>query len=160
MWGLVLVWINGFLKGSPWGKDLGLLWLSWNNQGSPLELERGWVDSNYIAAAQQRKGKMDAQMGNTVSTITQSHHFTQVSWVKRVFTYGTCYNCKICCCCCWVAKSCVTVCNLMDYGTPGSSVLHCLPEFAQIHVHRVSDATYPSLPLLPSSPFAFNLSQH
>ena len=26
------------------------------------------------------------------------------------------------------------------YSTPGSSVLHCLPEFAQIHIHRVSNA--------------------
>ena len=27
----------------------------------------------------------------------------------------------------------------MDYSMPGSSVLHYLPEFAQIHVHWVSD---------------------
>ena len=32
-----------------------------------------------------------------------------------------------------------TVCN------PGSSVLHCLPEFAQNHVHWVSDAILPSI---------------
>ena len=38
---------------------------------------------------------------------------------------------------------------------PGSSVLHNLPEFAQIHVHWVSDAIQPSHPLLPPSPFAF-----
>ena len=28
----------------------------------------------------------------------------------------------------------------MGYSMPGFSVLHCLPEFAQIHVHCVSDA--------------------
>ena len=28
----------------------------------------------------------------------------------------------------------------MDSSTPGSSVLHYLPEFAQTHVHRVGDA--------------------
>jgi len=28
----------------------------------------------------------------------------------------------------------------MDYSTPGSPVLHYLPEFAQIQVHRVGDA--------------------
>ena len=28
----------------------------------------------------------------------------------------------------------------MDYSTPGSSVLHALLEFAQIHAHGVSDA--------------------
>ena len=34
-----------------------------------------------------------------------------------------------------VAKSCLTFCDPLDCNTPGSSVLHCLPEFAQIHVH-------------------------
>ena len=47
----------------------------------------------------------------------------------------------VCCgCCCSVARSCPTLCDLMDCSTPGSSVLHCLPEFAQIHVHWVDDA--------------------
>lgn len=32
--------------------------------------------------------------------------------------------------------SCVRLfANFMDYGMPGCSVLYCLPEFAQIHVH-------------------------
>ena len=35
----------------------------------------------------------------------------------------------------------------MVYSMPGSSVFHCLPEFAQIHVHGVSDAIQPSCPL-------------
>ena len=43
-------------------------------------------------------------------------------------------------CCCSVDKSCPTLCDPMDCSTPGSSVLHSLPEFAQIHVHWVSDA--------------------
>ena len=29
----------------------------------------------------------------------------------------------------------VRLCDPMDYSTLGSSVLHCLLEFAQIHVH-------------------------
>ena len=37
-------------------------------------------------------------------------------------------------------------------------VLHYLPDFAQIHIYCVDDANKPSHPLLPSSPFAFNLS--
>ena len=45
----------------------------------------------------------------------------------------------------------------MDYGTPGSSVLSSLPEFAQIHVHSVSDAIQPSHSWSPTSP-ALNLS--
>ena len=47
---------------------------------------------------------------------------------------------------------CLTLCNPMDYSTPGSSVLNSLPEFAQIHVNWVGDAIQPSHPLLPSSP--------
>ena len=47
----------------------------------------------------------------------------------------------------------------VDRSTPGFSVLHYLPEFAQIHVHRVGDAIQPSHPLSSPSP-ALNLSQH
>ena len=48
----------------------------------------------------------------------------------------------------------------MNRSTPGLPVHHQLPEFTQIHVHRVCDATQPSHP--PSSPFppAPNPSQH
>ena len=42
----------------------------------------------------------------------------------------------------------------------GFPVLHYLPELAQTHVHRVSDAIQPSHPLLPPSPPALNLSEH
>ena len=69
------------------------------------------------------------------------------------------FDFKICCCCYLVPKLCLTLCNPMDCSMPGSSVLHCLLEFAQIHVHWVSDDLQPSHP--PSSPSpAFNLSQH
>ena len=37
--------------------------------------------------------------------------------------------------------SCVPLCDTMDCSTPGFPVLHYLPEFVQIHVHWVSDAT-------------------
>ena len=33
-----------------------------------------------------------------------------------------------------------TLCDLMNRSTPGLPVHHQLPEFTQIHVHRVSDA--------------------
>ena len=36
--------------------------------------------------------------------------------------------------CCSVAKSCVTLCNPMDYVACQAPVLHYLPEFAQSHV--------------------------
>ena len=38
--------------------------------------------------------------------------------------------------CCCSAKSCPTLCNC---STSDSSVLHYLPDFAQIHTHRVGD---------------------
>ena len=47
----------------------------------------------------------------------------------------------------------------LDCSTPGFPVLHYLPEFAQTHVHWVSDAIQPSHPLSPSFP-ALNLSMH
>ena len=62
--------------------------------------------------------------------------------------------------CCSVAQSCLTLCNLMDYSTPGIPVLHQPPEFAQTHVHWVGDAIQLSHPLLSPSLPAFNLSQH
>ena len=43
-----------------------------------------------------------------------------------------------------VTQSCLTLCNPMDCNTPGFPVHHQLPELAQTHVHRVSDATQPS----------------
>ena len=46
--------------------------------------------------------------------------------------------------CCSVPKLCPTLCCR----------IHCLPEFAQIHSHWVSDA------IQPSHPLALNLSQH
>ena len=58
-----------------------------------------------------------------------------------------------------ITQSCPTLCNPMDYSTPGLPVLHQLPELTQTHVHQVDDAIQPSHPLL--SPFpVFNLSQH
>ena len=61
--------------------------------------------------------------------------------------------------CCSVAKSCPTLCSPMDCSTPGFPILHCLPEFAQVHIHWVINAIQPSQPLSPPSPPAFNLSQ-
>ena len=48
----------------------------------------------------------------------------------------------------------------MDLSTPGLPVHHQLPEFAQTHVHQLSDAIQPSHPLLSPSLPTFNLSQH
>lgn len=42
-------------------------------------------------------------------------------------------------CCCSVTKPYPTLCNFMDCNTWGSSVLSSFPEFAQIHIHWISD---------------------
>ena len=52
-----------------------------------------------------------------------------------------------------VAQSCPTLCDPMDYSTPGLPVLHHLPEFAQTHVYWFSDAIQPSHPLSSPSPY-------
>ena len=59
-----------------------------------------------------------------------------------------------------VAQSCPTLCNPMNRSTPGLPVHHQLPEFTQMHVHRVSDAIQPSHPLSSPSPPAPNPSHH
>ena len=41
------------------------------------------------------------------------------------------------CCCHYVVSD---LCDLMDCSMPGSSVLHYLPKFAQIHVHWIHDS--------------------
>ena len=59
-----------------------------------------------------------------------------------------------------VTQSCPTVCDPMNYNTPGLPVHHQLLEFTQTHVHRVRDAIQPSHPLSSPSPPAPNPSQH
>ena len=45
-------------------------------------------------------------------------HYFDSKWMNK----------RLCCCCCSVTKSCLTLCNPMDCTTPGSLVLHYLPE--------------------------------
>ena len=46
-----------------------------------------------------------------------------------------------------VFQSCLTLCNLMDCGTPGFPVHHQLSELTQTHVHWIGDTIEPSHPL-------------
>ena len=62
--------------------------------------------------------------------------------------------------CCAATQSCLTLCDLMDCSTPGFSVLHCLLEFAQTHVHWVNDVNKLFHPQSPLRPPALNLSKH
>ena len=58
------------------------------------------------------------------------------------------------------AQSCPTLHNPTDCSTPGYPILHHLLEFAQTHIHWVSDAIPPSHPLSSPFPPALSLSQH
>ena len=48
----------------------------------------------------------------------------------------------------------------LDCSSPGLPVPHHLSEFAQVHVHFISDAIQPSRPMMRSSPSVLNHSQH
>ena len=50
-----------------------------------------------------------------------------------------------------VAQSCPTLYDPMNCSRPGLPVHHQLLEFTKTHVHRVSDATQPSHPVVPFS---------
>ena len=58
-----------------------------------------------------------------------------------------------------VTHSCRTLCDPMNFSTPGFPGHHHLPELAQTHIHWVCDAIQPSHPLSSPSPPALNLSQ-
>ena len=59
-----------------------------------------------------------------------------------------------------VTQSCPTLCDLMDFSTPGLHLHHQLPEFTQTHVNWVGGVIQPFHPLLSPPPPAFNLSQN
>ena len=86
------------------------------------------------------------------------HRYEQVTLEILLFRFKGISKVKICCCS--VIQSCLTLCNPMDCSTPDFPVLGYLPEFAQTHVHWVSDIIKLSQSLSPHSPLALNLSQH
>ena len=57
-----------------------------------------------------------------------------------------------------ITQLCLTLCDPMDYSTPGFPVHH--QQLAQTHVDRIGDAIQPSHPLSSPSPPASTLSQH
>ena len=81
------------------------------------------------------------------------------AWPSTLPSWTT--NLHFCqCCCCSVAQSCLTLCDPMNCSMPGLPVPYSsLLEFAQVHIHCIGDAIQPSQPLMPSHPFALNISQ-
>ena len=53
---------------------------------------------------------------------------TKASFYLKHHTYTFAFYCS-------VTQSCPTCCNTMDCSTPGLSILHHSPEFAETHAH-------------------------
>ena len=65
------------------------------------------------------------------------YRYLYIEKIYIIYTYTHTYMCRLCCS---IAESCPTLCDPMDCNMSGSSILHCLLEFAQIHAHWVGDA--------------------
>ena len=78
-------------------------------------------------------------------TVVLAHHVTGILISKRQRETG-CGQVSS------VTQSCLTLCDTMDFSTPGFPVHHQLLKFVQIHVHQGGDAIQPSHPLLSPSP--------
>ena len=70
--------------------------------------------------------------------------------------------CSLICICHFslVTQSCLTLCDPMEFSTPGFPVHHQFSEVTQAHVHQVRDDIQPSYPLLSPSAPTLNFSQH
>ena len=111
---------------------------------------------------QKSKDQSPLGWGSTDCLVRETFQIIAPEVIQTVSTCLKCYgSCTYVCCCSFsVIKSCLTLLDPMGCSTPGFSVLHHLPEFAQIHVHWVGDAIQPSHPLPFPSPRVFSLSQH
>ena len=61
--------------------------------------------------------------------------------------------------CCSATKSCLMLCDPMNYSMPVSLSFTISQSLLKLNVHWVGDAIHPSHSLSPPSPPAFNLSQ-
>ena len=71
------------------------------------------------------------------------------NWSVRVLINTCCYS---------VTQLYLTLCDSMDYSTSGMPLFHYVLEFAQTHVHWVTDVIHSLHTLSPPSLPAFNLS--
>ena len=83
------------------------------------------------------------------SSSRSSAHWERSTHIKNVIALLSLLIWFKCYYCCSAAQSCLILCDPMDCSTPGFPVLHHIPEPAQPHVHWVSDAIQPSLPVTP-----------
>ena len=124
--------------------------------------QRHWILISWVRQNGQENGKSEISISifaimkkNGLQTSYSVNHSTNGSLLPLEVTQIRMYKY---CGCCSVATSCLTLYNPVGCSVPGSSVLHCLPKFAQIHLHWVNDAMQPSHPVSPSP--TLNPSQH
>ena len=139
----------------PWGKDLGGNGISDHGLASPINSVLsafqmpGTEEPHDACGPEESKGNLESpKQGSSKMKLKSrlSGKWTLPAWLgayglrsgkikllarSALFFFRCCYS---------VTKSCLTLGNRMDYSPPGSSVLHHLLEFAQIHVHWGSDA--------------------
>ena len=134
-----IVWLSLFLEGT-WKHIpcfLGALdrhrWLIWANLSCPISKFIMKANNSSFVVSKWLNLELDCR------------------FISQVF-FSTLLLCS-------VTKSCSTLCHPMDCSTPGLPVPHHLPEFAQVHVHWMGDASQPSHLLSPPS-LALNLSQY
>ena len=132
-------WYTAGPCGPPEHKSLSVSPISWLQ-------EIGFIQS---LSSNRRFKKLLIREGGVVETKGESQEIIVQSW-GRVLVPTQFSS---------VTQSCPTLCDPMDFSTPGLPV-HQLLEFTQTHVHWVSDAIQPSYPLSSPSPPTFNLSQH
>ena len=83
------------------------------------------IDSKFLMVLFSGDGEEHSTLaatspGKKVSSLFVSHKGRQAYIAGNFSNIGRGYRC--CFCCCLVAKSCLTLCNPMDYSLPGSSV--------------------------------------
>ena len=133
-------------------------WLAWRMEGifPPILPQRSKLWATLSSKLAGGKGLSGEQLPTAASWSMSECHLRASSW--RAVDQKTWH---------WFigavivpSVSCVWFCDPVKCSTPGFPVPRYLSEFAQTHVHWVSDAIQPSHPLLSLSPPAFNLSRH
>jgi len=118
---------------------------NWGVQWPAIRSGQSWLKrSSKLILLQLHK-----QMTEYINHSMAVWHLKQIRKVKKLDKWVSC--------CCSIAKSGLIPCDLIDCSTPGFPVIHYLPEFAQTHVHWISNAIQPSHHLSPPSPLTFNL---
>ena len=124
----------------------------------PTWFKHKWKD--FPAGTVDRNLPANAQDPDSIPGPGRFHGVTESDRTERLWLTLSLQARDFFCWCCWVTKLFPTLFDPMDCSIPGLPVLHFLTEFAQTHVHWVSDAIQPSCPLSSPSPPALNLSQH